>query len=425
MTGLFHYGKHNIERMNEQVKDATYHQLHHFISESTWEHKPLLKQLGLDISNLLSKKGGLKGLVIDEEGHEKKGKHSVGVGRQYLGSIGKVDNGQVSVFAALNQGDDVGMVNTKLFLPQEWVNDSKRCKKAGIPPEAQVFKTKWELALDMIDELDDNLSYNWINGDGFYGNSQGFRQGLSTRGKFFVLDIHNDQNVYLTHPQASIPEATNTRGRKPSIAISEHTPLKVKDIFDKLEEKDWKTYTFREGTKGAMTRKVYTQKIFLWNTKSNDPNLVEELTLIISCLKDGSEVKFSVANDSNIEVSNGLLHPKLTDSALLFRQMNRYWVERAIQDCKDTIGMTDYQVRTYMAFFHHITLTIMALHYMLIQKIENQDKIPLLSCPDIKFFLAMTLKKKVETENQVFDLILNRHRQRQTDIDRYKIKVAK
>lgn len=111
MTGLFHHGKHNIERMNEQVKDATYHQLHHFISESAWEHKPLLKQLGLDISSLLSKKGGLKGLVIDEEGHVKKGKHSVGVSRQYLGSIGKVDNGQVSVFAALNQGDDVGMVN--------------------------------------------------------------------------------------------------------------------------------------------------------------------------------------------------------------------------------------------------------------------------------------------------------------------------
>ena len=87
--------------------------------------------------------------------------------------------------------------------------------------------------------------------------------------------------------------------------------------------------------------------------------------------------------------------------------------------------MTDYQVRTYRAFYHHITLTIMALHYMLIQKIENQEKIPLLSCPDIKFFLAMTMKKKTENKNQVFNLILNRHRQRQTDIDRYKIKVAK
>jgi SRSO17 transposase len=239
--------------MNEQVKDATYHQLHHFISESAWEHKPLLKQLGVDISSLLSKKGGLKGLVIDEEGHVKKGKHSVGVARQYLGSIGKVDNGQVSVFAALNQGDDVGMVNAKLFLPQEWINDSKRCQKVGIPSEMQVFKTKWELALDMIDEMDENLSYDWINGDGFYGNAQGFRQGLARRGKFFVLDIHSDQNVYLAHPQASVPEASNARGRKPSIPVSEQIPKKVKDIFDELEEKDWKTYTFREGTPKAMT----------------------------------------------------------------------------------------------------------------------------------------------------------------------------
>ena len=308
--------------MNEQINEATYHQLHHFISESAWEHEPLLKQLGADISCLLSKKTGLKALVIDEEGHSKKGKYSVGVARQYLGSIGKVDNGQVSVFAALNQGDDVGMVNAKLFLPQEWTNDSKRCTKVGIPAAMQVFKTKWELALDMIDEMDEHLNYDWINGDGFYGNAQGFRQGLSTRGKFFVLDIHSDQYVYSSDPQASVPEASKAKGRKPSIPVSEQIPKKVKDIFDKLEEKDWKTYTFREGTKGPMSRKVYTQKIFLWNNKSNDPNLVEEHTLIISCLKDGSEVKFSIANDSN-----NALHPKLSDSALLFRQMNRYWVE--------------------------------------------------------------------------------------------------
>ena len=406
--------------MDEQIVGSRYHQLHHFISESKWAYKPLLLRLGCDISTLLDNKGGLKGLIIDEEGHVKKGKESVGVARQYLGSVGKVDNGQVSVFAALNQGDDVGMVNVRLYLPQEWIKSPQRCKKVGIPIESQIYKTKWELALDMIDEMGDNVSYGWINGDGFYGNSQGFRDGLAKRNKFYVLDIHSEQQVYLNPVDKAIPEPKGGRGRKPSVAKSEQIPQKVTDIFAKLEEKDWKTYTFREGTKGPMCRKVYTQTVYLWNTKSNDSDLVEELTLIISCLPDGSEVKFSVANDVN-----KALYPKLSDSQLLFRQMNRYWIERAIQDCKDTLGMTDYQVRSWMAYHHHITLTMMALHYMLIQKIENQVLMPLLSCPDIKFFMAMTFKTKAQSEQEVLNLIRLRHKHRKVDIDRYKIKVAK
>ncbi|MES2875271.1 MAG: IS701 family transposase, partial [Bacteroidota bacterium] len=93
--------------------------------------------------------------------------------------------------------------------------------------------------------------------------------------------------------------------------------------------------------------------------------------------------------------------------------MQRYWIERAIQDCKDTLGMTDYQVRTWQAWYHHITLTIMALHYMLEQKITHEEHIPLLSCPDIKFFLATNLPRKVTTEEQAWQAILKRHELRQ------------
>jgi SRSO17 transposase len=95
--------------MVERVESSLYHQLQHFISDSKWEHQPVLQAVGRDISSLLAQKGGLRGLTIDEEGHVKKGQDSVGVAGQYLGSIGKLDNGQVSVFAALNQGDDVAM----------------------------------------------------------------------------------------------------------------------------------------------------------------------------------------------------------------------------------------------------------------------------------------------------------------------------
>jgi SRSO17 transposase len=400
--------------MAERVPTSSYHQLQHFISDSKWEHQPVLQAVGRDISGLLAQKGSLRGLTIDEEGHVKKGQESVGVARQYLGSIGKVDNGQVSVFAALNEGDDVAMVNVKLFLPKAWCEDKKRGDKVGIPPAEQGYRSKWELALAMIDEMEGQVNYDWINGDGFYGNAQGFRAGLAQRQKLFVLDIHQDQGIYLQPPRPYVPVSSG-KGRKPSELISDQFPLKANDLLSRLKEGDWKTYSFREGTKGAMTRQVYTTPVYLWNAKSADQQLVEKYTLLISRKTDGSELKYALAN----EVDHAP-HPKLSDAALLYRQMNRYWVERGLQDCKDTLGMTDYQVRSWRAFYHHITLTIMALHYMLIQKIKHQHTIPLLSCPDIKFALAMTLPSKITSEEQVWMTINQRHKQRQYDMDRYK-----
>jgi len=113
LEGLFHEGKHNIERMNERISDSYYQQLHHFISVSPWDHKQVIASLSKDISRLFEKRAGSVGLILDESGHRKRGKKSVGVCRQYLGSIGKVDNGQVAVFAALNQGSEVGMIDTQ------------------------------------------------------------------------------------------------------------------------------------------------------------------------------------------------------------------------------------------------------------------------------------------------------------------------
>ncbi len=408
---MFQEGKHNIERMAERVVGSRYHQLQHFISDSPWEHGPVLQAVGRDISQLLSGKGGPKGLLIDEEGHVKKGKESAGVARQYLGSVGKVDNGQVSVLAALNQADDVALVNVRLFLPEQWTKDKARCQKAGIPPASQVYKRKWELALEMIDELEGNITYDWVNADGFYGNAQGFRLGLHKRNKLFVLDIHQDQRVYLTYPAPSLPDWSG-KGRKPVTYCSRQQSLQVRAIVSQLKPQDWKMYTFRQGSKGPMTRKVYTQTVYLWHP--TDEQQVETYTLVISCKTDETEVKYALAND----VENAF-HPKLTESELLFRQMNRYWVERGIQDGKDALAMMDYQVRSWRAFHHHITLTIMALHYILIHKLNHQQELPLLSVPDIKFALAMTLPRKTSTLEQVAAAIQQRHKQRQYDINRH------
>ncbi len=126
------------------------------------------------------------------------------------------------------------MVNVGLFLPEQWVKDKKRCQKAGIPQQAQVYKSKWELALDMIDEMEGVVGYDWVNADAFYGNARGFRLGLNKHGKLFILDIHQDQNVYLTHPDPYLPFWSGI-GRKPTKCISEQKPVKVNQLLNQVK----------------------------------------------------------------------------------------------------------------------------------------------------------------------------------------------
>jgi hypothetical protein len=235
-----------------------------------------------------------------------------------------------------------------------------------------------------------------------------------SKGKKFVLDVRGNQYVYLDHPKPYIPDGPAGQGGVKNTYKTDKQDFMVRDLLKALPASQWRTCTFRQGTKGGMTRQATCLDVFIWNKRRNKKEDVEALRLIISREEDGSEVKFSVTNDIH---QDGYQAP--CESKLLFRQMQRYWVERAIQDCKDTLGMTDYQVRTWRAWHHHITLTIMALHYMLEQKVVHEEQIPLLSCPDIKFFLAMNLPRKASTEEQAWELVLKRHQLRQKDLNRY------
>lgn len=414
LEGLFHECKHNIERMNERISDSEYQQLHHFISVSPWDHQPLIAAMSRDISKLFENRSGQVGLILDESGHRKSGKKSVGVGRQYLGSLGKVDNGQVAVFAALNQGDEVAMVDTRLYLPKGWTTDRVRCKKAGIPAESCVYKTKPELGLEMIKELVGRVKFDWVGGDSIYGSSKGLRKGLQDLKQLYIMDVSEDLSVYLQNPQPYIPPTGSGKGRKKSSYVSDYSPMKIKDLEQVQSDGKWRTIKVRQGTKGPLIRKVKVLNVFVWSAKRVTSAAVEKLRLIISCNQDGTQLKYSLTNDIALECRQNL-----SDKELVYGQMQRYWVERGIQNCKDALGMTDYQVRGWRAWHHHMAMTIMALQYMLEQKIYHENEIPLLSCHDIKFFFAMNLPSKTTNAEQVWSLIQKRHEQRQSDLNRY------
>ena len=174
MKGLFQADKKNMERMDERVVETAFDSLQYFLLDSNWDWRPVHVQVARDSDKLL---GGYddSALSIDETGIPKKGKMSVGVVRQGREQLGKVDNCQGAVFAALGRGHFSTPIDCRLFMPGAWVKDSDRCKKAKIPEDRIVFKTKHEQALEMIFSTRKNgVRFKGVGFDGFYGDNRAF-----------------------------------------------------------------------------------------------------------------------------------------------------------------------------------------------------------------------------------------------------------
>jgi SRSO17 transposase len=164
-------------------------------------HRVLMDHVALESGKSLNQKK-LIGLYLDESGVSKKGKESVGVAPQYCGNLGKVDNCQVAVFAAIGQKDFSTIVDSRLYLPKSWTEDQKRMEKAKIPTESQVFKTKQQIALELIEhQISIGNRFDYINADALYGADQKLTDAIDELSIPFVMDIRENQHIFLEEPK--------------------------------------------------------------------------------------------------------------------------------------------------------------------------------------------------------------------------------
>lgn len=174
--------------------------LHHFIANSPRDHRPVLDKVARDANALLGSTDD-SFLLIDETGFPKKGRASVGVARQWCGRLGKVDNCQTAVCASLGKGPLVTLIDTALFLPKEWTRDRPRMAEAGVPEASQTYRTKQELALDLIERaLQNGVQFSWVGFDAFYGDNGQLLRMLDATGLMFVGDVHCNQYVWTADP---------------------------------------------------------------------------------------------------------------------------------------------------------------------------------------------------------------------------------
>ena len=261
LCGLLQAPKRNMERMEEVVEGADYEATQQFISASPWDARAVMDRVAREADGVI---GGTPGtfLLIDDSGFAKKGKASVGVARQYNGRIGKVDNCQVGVFGALCAGRHATLVDARLFLPGEWVDDPARCAKVRIPKEMIVAKSKIDHAREIVThQREIGSRFSCVCADGLYGNSGEFLRWLDDKGEIFMAHVHADQLVYLEDPNPAIPDRSSSKGRSPSIPRSDVEPIRVDHIRRSLKRADWRSVAVRGSTEGGVKAAIHRRVV--------------------------------------------------------------------------------------------------------------------------------------------------------------------
>ena len=209
-------------------------------------------------------------------------------------------------------------------------------------------------------------------------------------------------------PEIYIPAQENKRGRKQVKPLTGTTPMQVQDYIKTLRNPDFQKVNIRKGTKGWLTANVHIVQVWVWNNKESK---ARERTLIIrKSIKSKDEIKYSLSNFA-------VKHKTLQEFA--YMQAQRFWIERAFEDQKGELCMSDYQIRKYTAWYHHQALVMLALLFVNKQKILHQQNIPLLSVRDVRLQLIASLQEGGAHIEKEIDQMVVRHQNRVNDILRY------
>lgn len=324
-----------------------------FLGQSGWADEPVRQELACWVNQEL---GGEEGtLIVDESGFPKCGDQSVGVARQYCGATGKIDNCQMGVFLVYAGAEGHTLLDERLYLPEEWANDAARRKEAGVP-ENIVFRTKPELALELIRTVGPKVRHGWVTFDEGYGKDPGFLSGLEELEERYIGEVPKSFRGWLRRPAVQQPKpGRNGRPRKPRVRAGEPKPQTAEEIAASLPASAWKRLRFHEGTKGTQVAHFAAVRIVAERDDLPGPDLW--LVIERSC-DQASYVKYYVSNAA----------PQCPLLKMAQAGHNRWPVEDCFLRGKQEVGLDDYEVRGWRGWHHHMTLVMLALWFLELQK---------------------------------------------------------
>lgn len=343
---------------------AKHQSLHHFVAKSDWSDDLVMARIRDWVLPHMTFEDGAF-WIIDDTGYPKKGKHSVGVARQYCGQLGKQDNCQVAVSLSIANEHASLPIVYRLYLPQEWAQDPKRCKKAGVPKELK-FKTKPEIALDQIRQAKAaGLKVGPVLTDAGYGTDTSFREEITKLGLLYSVGVQPGISVWAPGTEPLPPKPRQKMGRPPTQLRRGpgHQPLSVKVLAQGLSEESWRTVFWREGTAGKMRSRFAAVRVRAAHRDEKRRHPRAEEWLLIEWPNDEAEpTKYWLST-----------LPAATRLDKLVRTTKMRWrIERDYQELKQEFGLDHYEGRGWLGFHHHATLSIAAYGFLVAQRLQSR-----------------------------------------------------
>jgi SRSO17 transposase len=351
-----------IAAVTAPARVAAQHQsLLHFVANAPWSDQAVLRRVREIVLPALTRTEPVAAWIIDDTGLPKKGRHSVGVARQYCGELGKQDNCQVSVSLSLaNHGASLP-VSYRLYLPREWAEDPGRRAKAGVPEEI-AFRTKSEMALDQVrTALADGVPGAPVVMDAAYGNDTDLRTGVSALGLPYVAAVRSNTTVWPQGTGPLPPKPWSGRGRRPSRLRrdAQHQPVSVEALALGLPETAWTVISWREGTNAVLSSRFARSRVRAAHGDSLLSAPRDEEWLLVEWPEGEPEpTKYWLST-----LPEEIGFADLVDLAQL-----RWRIERDYQELKQELGLGHFEGRGWRGFHHHATLCIAAYGFLIAER---------------------------------------------------------
>ena len=362
VTGLLLDGERkSIEPMAGRLVDkaaaiqSMRQRLQECVSISTWSDDDMFCRLTRLFERELP---GIEAFAIDDTGFPKKGSHSVGVARQYSGTLGRVDNCQIATSLHLAGEGTSGCIGLRLYLPETWASDAKRRQKTGVP-DGVAFREKWKTALDLLDAaLAAGARQHVVLADSAYGDNGEFREGLVERGLTYVVAVKGETVVW---PPAARPAVrlrkAGAPGRPPTRSRDErHPPVSLAQLASQLA---FRKVSWREGSRGWQSSRFAVARIRTAHRHQNGRPPGEEQWVLCQW-PDGERAptKYWLST----------LPPNTSVRTLVRFAKLRWRIERDYQELKQELGLDHFEGRSWRGFHHHATLCAVAHGFLALRR---------------------------------------------------------
>jgi len=363
-----------IAAVTAPARVAAQHQsLLHFVNQAPWSDEEVLAKVRAMVVPALERHGPVEAWIIDDTGLPKKGRHSVGVGRQYCGQVGKQENCQVAVSLSIANHHASLPVAYRLYLPQDWAEDGDRRRQAGVPADIR-FKTKPEIALEQLCwACAADLPRGVVLMDPGYGHDAKLRMSATALGLIYVAGILSTALVWApgTAPWPDCKPSHRGRRAVPDL-------ISIKDLALALPAKAWRKITWREGTNAWLSSRFARVRVRVGHRHLTAAP-VEEWLLIEWPQGEDAPTKYWLST-----LAEDISFRALVDIAKL-----RWRIERDYQELKQEVGLGHYEGRGWRGFHHHATLCIAAYGFL----ISERETIPPSGPAPATFFPKLALPR--------------------------------